>query len=263
VKVDFKFTKIKHEILEALCRTRIPGEARQVLDCIIRKTYGFSKKEDWIALSQFVVATGLSKPRISHSLKKLFAMNIIAKKGNGKIGLQTNPNLWKPLPKKAKPEIIAKKGKKLCQIRQEPLPLLGTTIDNTTIDTTTKDNNYSKGEGKGKDKNLTFEPKTPLQKIIACYMFKKRPELQDVEPGQTEKIREIKKWNKLNYKKWVKYANELLEYFDGDYRKVIECIDELGEQFDKLGNWTLAAVARGASDWEYKEKKENQEGGSY
>ncbi|MBI5447822.1 MAG: replication protein [Gammaproteobacteria bacterium] len=58
------YTKIANELLEALARIRIPGETHQVLDTVLRKTYGYGKKEDAISLSQFVLATGLSK---SHS----------------------------------------------------------------------------------------------------------------------------------------------------------------------------------------------------
>lgn len=56
-----KFTRLSSELLNALCRTRVSGEARQVFDAIMRKTYGFHKKEDFIAISQISEATGLSK----------------------------------------------------------------------------------------------------------------------------------------------------------------------------------------------------------
>ena len=71
------FTKIANEIMDALCRTRISGMERQVLDAIFRKTYGWNKCEDMIALSQFVEMTGISKPNIIHSIKKLLSKNII------------------------------------------------------------------------------------------------------------------------------------------------------------------------------------------
>ncbi len=70
---------IANEIMEALARTRIPGEARQVLDFILRKTYGWHKKEDSISLSQFEKATGLKRSNVCSSLKRLIEMNIIFK----------------------------------------------------------------------------------------------------------------------------------------------------------------------------------------
>ena len=140
------FTSIATELLEALIKIRISGVENQCLMFIIRKTYGWNKKEDWISLSQFMDATGLSKPHIVRALSKLRDKNIITKKDNGKgvsYGIQKDYDKWNPLPKKVtlpllvkplpkKKTPVAKKGK-------ASLPLLGTTIDTSTIDTSTKD----------------------------------------------------------------------------------------------------------------------------
>lgn len=99
------YTKTANELLEALARIRVPGEARQVLDTILRKTYGFGKKEDAISLSQFHLATGLSKSHICDALKKLKAMNLITENGNDiakKYSIIKDFDQWKPLLKKGK-----------------------------------------------------------------------------------------------------------------------------------------------------------------
>lgn len=75
------FLRIATELHAALCRTRIPGEARQVFDAIVLKTYGFNKKEDAISLSQFEAATGLSRAHVCRAITLLLSMNIIAKSG--------------------------------------------------------------------------------------------------------------------------------------------------------------------------------------
>ena len=97
-------TDIANEIMEALARIRIPGEARQVLDFIIRKTYGWHKKNDNIPLSQFVLGTGLKKKYICRAIKKLIDMNlIILNKENKWITnymFNKNYDIWKPVPKK-------------------------------------------------------------------------------------------------------------------------------------------------------------------
>ena len=74
------YTRIANEIMEALAKIRIPGEPRQILDAIIRKTYGWDKMKDKISLSQFVKATGLKKVTICKGISKLLQMNIITKK---------------------------------------------------------------------------------------------------------------------------------------------------------------------------------------
>ncbi len=130
------FTAIANEIMDALIKIRIPGEARQVLDLIIRQTYGWNKKQDAIALTQFVEATGLSKVHVCRMLNRLYEMNIITnigksitKKGNEisqVYEFNKNYETWKPLPKKVtlpkKVISITKKGNK-------PLPILDTTKD--------------------------------------------------------------------------------------------------------------------------------------
>jgi phage replication O-like protein O len=72
-----KFTKISTELLEALCRIRIPGEAMQVLLFIIRKTYGYKKKDDYISGSQISQATGIVRQNVVRALDKLKKMNLI------------------------------------------------------------------------------------------------------------------------------------------------------------------------------------------
>ena len=74
-QVENGHTRLANEIMEALCRFRIPGVERQVLDAILRKTYGWHKKKDAISLSQFVQMTGISKSHIIHALKSLQEKN--------------------------------------------------------------------------------------------------------------------------------------------------------------------------------------------
>ncbi|HJW85455.1 MAG TPA: replication protein [Candidatus Brocadiaceae bacterium] len=97
------YTKIANELLEAWARIRIPGEARQVLDAILRKTYGFGKKADAISLSQFVLATGILKPNVCASLKLLKDMNLIIQKDNdvaNVYSINKDYTSWRPLSKK-------------------------------------------------------------------------------------------------------------------------------------------------------------------
>lgn len=70
-------TDIANEILDVLCKTRINGQDRQVIDFIFRKTYGWHKKRDKISLSQFETGTGLKRSRICECIKNLTNMKII------------------------------------------------------------------------------------------------------------------------------------------------------------------------------------------
>ena len=71
------YTAIANEILDKLAKTYIPGEARQMLDLIIRKTYGFQKKSDEISTTQFIQNTGLPRWAVNRHGKTLAEMNLI------------------------------------------------------------------------------------------------------------------------------------------------------------------------------------------
>src|SRR5260221_12769494 len=95
---------IANEIQDALCGMRIPGEARQVLDVIFRKTYGYNKTWDGIALATFAVMTGIDKRHLHRAIKILKKMNlIITKEGDAKwilYAVNKDFDTWKPSPKK-------------------------------------------------------------------------------------------------------------------------------------------------------------------
>lgn len=97
------YTAISNEIMKALCKIRINGEARQVLDFILYKTYGFNKKSDGISLSQFTEETGLKRPTVCKAIRRLKDMNLITQKDTSTWNLyelQKDFETWKPLPKK-------------------------------------------------------------------------------------------------------------------------------------------------------------------
>lgn len=130
--------QIATEIWEHLTKIRIPGEARQVLDWILRKTYGWNKKSDKISLSQFEEGTGLKKNTICKVLVRLQEMNliIVTQLGNEvakEYSFIKDFDKWKPLPKKV---TLPKKVKSITQKGKRLLPNMGTTINTYTKDTT-------------------------------------------------------------------------------------------------------------------------------
>lgn len=88
------YTAIANEILEALCRFRIPGECRQVCDVVLRKTYGFKKRSDVIANSQITRMTGMKKQNVSRALARLIEHKVLIKTGETPDGniLEFNKN---------------------------------------------------------------------------------------------------------------------------------------------------------------------------
>ena len=93
-----KFTKVSSELLEAFCFLQLSGSEWSFVHALIRKTYGYNKKEDWITNTQIMAMTGLGKERVSEAKKSLLAKNIVTEKRN-KIGLQKDYEKWKELRK--------------------------------------------------------------------------------------------------------------------------------------------------------------------
>ena len=79
-QVENGYTRIANEIMEALAKYRIPGEQMQCLMCILRKTYGWGKKQDAISISQFEKYTNLPRKNVCRSLSELQRKNVISGK---------------------------------------------------------------------------------------------------------------------------------------------------------------------------------------
>jgi len=135
------YTAIANTLMEALSRTRIPGEARQVLDFVLRKTYGFNKKSDKINLAQFCQGTGLKKPTIIRAINKLLSMNMVVIKKDNAIyttySFNKHYTTWKPLSKKI--TVIKKDNedyrKSKCGLSKKITTII-TKVDSTKVDST-------------------------------------------------------------------------------------------------------------------------------
>ncbi len=215
------YTPIANEIMEALSKIRIPGEAGQCLHFIIRKTYGYGKKEDWISLSQFVDGTNLLKPTVSRALRKLLGMNMIIKKDNAigvTYGLQKDCDKWKPLSKKI--TVIEKdnKGstKKIIGGSTKKIPTVNRyykrniTKDKEPID---KFNSWVK-ENQDKIYHIAFN--------LVGYQFK---EGSDYDKMVREEIRKMRAWiignpQKGNKKIWSRFIQGWLQKAIHDYQQL-------------------------------------------
>lgn len=112
-----KFTSFSNELLEAFIQaTRFlsPYESAVWL-CVLRKTYGYKKKEDWIALSQINLMTGIARQHISRTITKLNEKNMIIYVSfpgkSCKIGIQKDYSCWvlpiQLLPKQVLPKQVS------------------------------------------------------------------------------------------------------------------------------------------------------------
>lgn len=71
------FTPIANEIMEALVGAGLNGTELSVVLHVLRKTYGYGKKEDWISYTQFEKATGKARPNVWKSIGSLVTKKIL------------------------------------------------------------------------------------------------------------------------------------------------------------------------------------------
>lgn len=78
------YTRIANDLLEKIMSSGLNGTEMSVVLFVIRKTYGFGKKEDAISISQFAKAIPVTRPAICNALKVLKVVKILllVKKGN-------------------------------------------------------------------------------------------------------------------------------------------------------------------------------------
>lgn len=195
------FVPICTEVLEALIRYRIPGEQRQCLDFIIRKTYGYNKKEDRISNSQFVESTGLNKANVCRALRELSKKKLIIKNDNTvptTYRFNKHYSEWEQLSKKTTVVNIATGGVKK---DNKSLSKVTDTIDK--IDNITIDNNNAVP--------LKAKPACPYSEIIQHY-HEILPEMPAVKVLTDARKAYIKaRWNEhgQSIEWWVQYFTEI------------------------------------------------------
>lgn len=88
------YTAIANELLEAFIAHKFTEYERVIILHIWRKTYGWNKKSDFIANSQFVEDTGIPKGRVSETLKNLKNRKVVTCTGNNKLSINKNWEEW-------------------------------------------------------------------------------------------------------------------------------------------------------------------------
>ena len=91
-KIKDGYTRIVNPILENLVKSGLNGSELAIVLHIIRKTYGFQKKQDEISISQFLKAIPITRQTLCTSIKNLKLMNIIRLVRKGKHIFHSN--LW-------------------------------------------------------------------------------------------------------------------------------------------------------------------------
>ena len=78
-QVEEGYTRIANELLEAIIGFDFSKRELKILFALMRKTYGWGRSSDRIALSQFELLTGLKKNHISTTLANLIRIKVVLK----------------------------------------------------------------------------------------------------------------------------------------------------------------------------------------
>jgi phage replication O-like protein O len=96
-QVEDGHTRIANELFEAILRFGLTAREWAVIMTIVRKTYGYNKKQDDISASQIGALCGLARPHVTATLKKLETKKIIHKRAGtygSVIGIQKHYTRW-------------------------------------------------------------------------------------------------------------------------------------------------------------------------
>lgn len=151
--LDDGFTRIANELLEAVMRAGLSQHQLLVFMAVMRKTYGFNKKSDWVSNEQLSELTGILPHKCSAAKSVLVKRGILTQTGRV-IGINKTVSEWSSLPVKGKEKKPYLKKVTLPESGKKSLPESGNACYPNQVNTKdkhTKDN---------KD-NINNPPKSP------------------------------------------------------------------------------------------------------
>ncbi|MEA4618299.1 replication protein [Klebsiella pneumoniae] len=151
--LDDGFTRIANELLEAVMHAGLSQHQLLVFMAVMRKTYGFNKKADWVSNEQISMLTGILPHKCSAAKSALVKRGILTQTGRV-IGINKAVSEWSSLPVKGTEKEPYLKKVTLPESGKKSLPESGNAYYPNQVNTKdkhTKDN---------KD-NINNPPKSP------------------------------------------------------------------------------------------------------
>lgn len=151
--LDDGFARIANELLEAVMRAGLSQHQLLVFMAVMRKTYGFNKKSDWVSNEQLSELTGILPHKCSAAKSVLVKRGILTQTGRV-IGINKTVSEWSSLPVKGTEKKTYLKKVTLPESGKKSLPESGNAYYPNKVNTKdkhTKDN---------KD-NINNPPKSP------------------------------------------------------------------------------------------------------
>lgn len=159
--IEDGYTRIANELLEAVMLAGLTQHQLLVFMAVMRKTYGFNKKSDWVSNIQLSELTGLFPHKCSAAKTILVKRKIFILEGRV-VGINKNLSEWITLPKSGSKKSHCLKEVNLPESGMKNIPESGKTpYPNrvTTKDKHTKDNkDNTNKKNKAKSAPVSFDP---------------------------------------------------------------------------------------------------------
>lgn len=158
--LDDGYTRIANELLEAVMLAGLSQHQLLVFMAVMRKTYGFNKKSDWVSNDQLSALTGILPHKCSAAKSSLVKRGVFTQIGRS-VGINKTVSEWLKLPKTGNENKRYLKEVNLPESGKECLPESGNdTYPNkvNTKDKHTKDNKDNINKPPKSPKPASFDP---------------------------------------------------------------------------------------------------------
>lgn len=146
------FTRVANELLDAVMASGLSETEMCVVLAVWRKTYGYSKKMDWIGNEQLEEMIGKHLTHCSTAKNLLINKKVLLQEGR-KVGMNTNVADWKTKINGFRKTLAKPAKKTLAEVAKSPLQKVLTTKDNNTKEK--KDNTQTHDVGLSVEEKLT------------------------------------------------------------------------------------------------------------
>lgn len=134
--LDDGYTRIANELLEAVMLAGLTQHQLLVFLAVMRKTYGFNKKLDWVSNEQLSELTGILPHKCSAAKSVLVKRGIFIQSGRN-TGINNVVSEWSTLPESGKKNKVYLKEVNLPESGKKSLPTSGKGVYPNQVNTNT------------------------------------------------------------------------------------------------------------------------------
>lgn len=172
--LDDGYTRIANELLEAVMLAGLTQHQLLVFLAVMRKTYGFNKRLDWVSNEQLSELTGILPHKCSAAKSVLVKRGILIQSGRN-IGINNVVSEWSTLPESGKKNKVYLKEVNLPESGKKSLPKSGKGVYPNQVNTKDKHTKEKKDNSNKTNKTpkpVSFDPNnSPLPEWLSASIW--------------------------------------------------------------------------------------------